>query len=150
MLDSFSPRGSVRSYYFAALRCTCALQLAALSIASAQTLPLPSRTVFRCDVAGKVVYSDSPCLGARKVDVEPTRGADKSTGKERVGSDVRREQQREGLANAVKPITGMNAKQFDVATNRTKLTAEAHDAALSNQRGPQRQRRPARASCCTA
>jgi hypothetical protein len=91
----------------------------------AQSLPPPSRTVFKCEVAGKVVYSDSPCLGARKVDVEPTRGADKSTGKERVGADVSRERQREAFAEAVKPITGMNAKQFDIATNRTKLTGEA-------------------------
>lgn len=105
--------------------CVGAICMTLGGVAQAQSLPPPSRTVFKCEVAGRVVYSDSPCLGARKVDVEPTRGADKSTGKEQVGADVRREQQREGLAEALKPITGMNAKQFNVATNRTKLTADA-------------------------
>lgn len=46
------------------------------SMALAQSLPPSSRTVFKCEVAGKVVYSDTPCLGASKVDVEPTRGKD--------------------------------------------------------------------------
>jgi len=38
-----------------------------------QNLPPSSRTDFRSEVDGKVTYSDSPCLGARKVEVEPTR-----------------------------------------------------------------------------
>jgi hypothetical protein len=99
--------------------------MALVHASAAQSLPPPSRTVFKCEVDGKVVYSDSPCLGATKVDVEPTRGADKSTGKARVGADVQRERQREALVEAIKPVTGMNAKQFDVASRRMKLTAEA-------------------------
>jgi hypothetical protein len=51
-------------------------------------LPAPSRTAFKCEVAGKVVYSDSPCLGAQKIDVEPTRGLNKSTGRKLIGYDV--------------------------------------------------------------
>ncbi len=105
--------------------CTFALGFAIPALTLAQTLPPPSRTVFKCDVAGKVVYSDSPCLGATKIDVEPTRGANQTTGKELTGADVRRERQREGLAEAVRPITGMDAQQFNVAANRTKLTSEA-------------------------
>lgn len=89
------------------------------------TLPAPSRTVFKCQVAGKVVYSDSPCLGAQKIDVEPTRGLNKSTGRELLGSDVRQEQQRETLATAIQPITGMDAKQFGTFGRRMKLTSEA-------------------------
>jgi hypothetical protein len=42
--------------------------------ASAQSLPQPSRTVFKCKKDGKIVYSDSPCLGAEKLEVVPTRG----------------------------------------------------------------------------
>ena len=94
-----------------------------IGVSQAQSLPPPSRTVFKCEVAGKVVYSDSPCLGAKQVDVEPTRGANKATGKELTGADVRRERQREGMAEAVRPLTGMDAKQFNVAANRTKLDA---------------------------
>jgi hypothetical protein len=54
-----------------------------------------------------------PCLGAaEKLEVEPTRGVSKLSGSERIGSDVSRERWREGLAEAVRPITGMDAKQF--------------------------------------
>ena len=89
------------------------------------TLPAPSRTVFKCEAAGKVVYSDSPCLGAQKIDVVPTRGLNKSTGRELVGANVRQEQQREMIATAIQPITGMDVKQFDTFGRRMKLTPEA-------------------------
>jgi hypothetical protein len=102
---------------------TGAVFMTLVGVSQAQSLPPPSRTVFKCDVAGKVVYSDSPCLGARQIDVEPTRGANQATGKELTGVDVRRERQREGMAEAVRPLTGMDAKQFNVAANRTKLDA---------------------------
>jgi hypothetical protein len=92
--------------------------------AFAQSLPPPSRTVFKCETAGKVVYSDSPCLGARTVDVEPTRGADKITGKGLTGPDVQRERNREQLVEGLRPFTGMDAKQLDTAGRRQKLTAD--------------------------
>ncbi len=90
----------------------------------AQTLPPPSRTVYRCEEGGKVNYSDSPCLGAKKLAVEPTRGMNKSTGKELQGPDVRREHLREGFAEMVKPVTGMDAKQLDQAGRRQRLSPE--------------------------
>jgi hypothetical protein len=34
---------------------------------------LPTRTAFKCVVAGKVTYSDAPCEGAQRVDLQPTR-----------------------------------------------------------------------------
>lgn len=60
-------------------------------------------------VPEKMVYSDSPCLGAQKIDVEGTRGLSKSSGCEQVGNDVRREQHRETFADAIRPLTGMDA-----------------------------------------
>ncbi|NMM11305.1 MAG: hypothetical protein HHJ16_13670, partial [Polaromonas sp.] len=102
---------------------------ASLAFASTQSysqkLAPTSRSVFKCEVAGKVVYSDSPCLGAQKIDVEPTRGLSKTSGREQVGNDVRREQHREMFAEAIRPLTGMNAKQLDVQGRRMKLTADA-------------------------
>ena len=96
--------------------------------ATAQTLPAPSRTVYKCEVNGKVVYSDEPCLGAKKVDVEPTRGLDKSSGRSRVGNDVQRERQREAMASALQPITGMDSKQFDRTGRRNQLPVESQRA----------------------
>jgi hypothetical protein len=100
------------------------LCLGACGVAWAQqTLPPASRTVYKCQQDGKTVYSDSPCLGAQRLDVEPTRGMDKSSGRSRVGADVQRERINEAVATAVRPITGMSADQFEVARRRVSLPA---------------------------
>ena len=88
----------------------------------AQKLPPTSRTVFKCVEGGKTFYSDAPCLGAERLNVEPTRGLNKSTGREVVGSDVRREHTREAVADAIKPLTGMTAKQLDTSGRRLRLS----------------------------
>ena len=77
-----------------------------------------------------MVYSDSPCLGAQKIEIEPTRGLNRSSGREQIGADVRRELQREMFSDAVRPITGMDAKQFETQGRRMKLTPEAQRACL--------------------
>lgn len=93
--------------------------------ALSQSLPPPSRTVYRCEEGGKVIYADNPCLGARKLEVEPTRGLNQASGREQIGKDVRNERFREGIAEAVKPLTGMDAKQLDQFGRRQRLTPEA-------------------------
>lgn len=107
--------------------CMGALLLVAVTFAEAQssTLPKPSRTVYKCVVAGKVAYSDDPCVGALLVNVEPTRGMNKSTGRELTGADVRREKQNEVFAEAVKPITGKTPKQMEVQRKRVFYSAQA-------------------------
>jgi len=91
----------------------------------AQKLPPPSRAVYKCEADGKVVYSDSPCLGAKKVDVEPTRGLNKSTGSERVGADVRKERQNEQMAEALKPIFNETPEQRAKRHHRATLKPDA-------------------------
>ena len=95
------------------------------AVAQSTTLPQPSRTVYKCTVAGKVVYTDDPCVGAQLVNVEPTRGMNKSSGKELTGTDVRRERQNEVFAEAIKPITGKTPQQLDVQRKRFYLSAQA-------------------------
>ena len=60
--------------------------------ASTQTPPSTSRIVFKLEVAGKTIYSGTPCLGAKTINVEPTRRLYKSSGREVIGNDVRHEQ----------------------------------------------------------
>lgn len=91
----------------------------------AGTLPATSRTVFKCVVNGQVTYSDDPCLGAEKLEIEPTRGLDQWSGKKKVGSDIQREYRREGVAEALRPLTGMTAKQLEKHQQRTQLPAPA-------------------------
>ena len=94
------------------------------ALAQPNTLPAPSRTVYKCTVNGKFVYTDDPCVSAQLVNIEPTRGLGKSTGKELTGSDVARERQRETFAEAVKPITGTTRQQFEVQRSRVNLAPE--------------------------
>lgn len=103
--------------------------------ASAQKLPPPSRTVYKCDEGGKVVYSDSPCLGAQRVDVEPTRGVNQLSGSKRTGADVRHEQHNEAMAKALQPVFNETAEQRAMRHRRAKLAPEARlkCSALDNQ-----------------
>ena len=116
--------------------------------ASAQSLPPPSRTVFKCEAGGKIVYSDSPCLGASKIDVEPTRGLNKSTGRVREGHDVQRERRNEGLAEALKPLTGgKDAKQLSQMSRRMKLPPGAQrECRTLDSRIPEQEAHEARVS----
>lgn len=124
-----------------------ALVAAAAVHAQSSSLPPASRTVYKCTVDGKVVYSDSPCLAAERLEVEPTRGMDSSTGKRRRGADVRKELRDEQLAEAVKPLTGMNAKQLDQAGKRMRLEPQARaECARLDRAIPASERREADAS----
>lgn len=131
--------GSILLMSMFAFILSCGFGAAAQAQAQAQAqtqLPAPSRTAFKCEADGKVSYSDSPCLGAKKVDLEPTRGLSSSvSGKSPLsaspplGADVQRERQREALAEAIKPITGLDAKQFDIQGRRLKqLSPEARQS----------------------
>lgn len=122
-ITPMQPRGL---HHFAALT---ALILVSIH-ANAQSLSPPAKTVFRCEEGGKVVYSDAPCLGARKIDVEPTRGVSKLSGKERIGSAVQHERQREQIAEAVRPLSGMNPQQFDTFGRRQNLSSAAQRECL--------------------
>ena len=76
-----------------------ALVLAASS-ASAQTLPPTSRTVYKCEDGNKVRYSDSPWLGAKKVDA---LFADKHTHTSKAGAELNAG----FVAAELKPLLGL-------------------------------------------
>lgn len=98
------------------------------SMALAQSLPPPTRTVYKCQEGGRTYYADAPCLGAKRIDVTPTRGLDKSSGQQRQGADVQRERLREQYAEAFRPVTGLDAGQIEQIAKRSKLTPEAQQA----------------------
>lgn len=111
MKSSVVSSGKVSVFVLAAAITACAW---------GQSLPTPSRTVYKCAASGKTVYSDSPCMGAQGIEVEPSRGIGKNA-----GTDVQREQHREMFAEAIRPLAGMNAKQLDAHGRRLKLSPEA-------------------------
>lgn len=80
-----------------------------------------AQTVYKCQSQGSVVYSNEPCLGAQIVDTTPTQGLDKSSGKSRKGADVSRAENSKMMADALKPLTGMDAAQLETFGRRQKL-----------------------------
>lgn len=80
------------------------------------------KPVYRCDTAGRVSYSDAPCVGAKEIDATPTQGMDKMTGKSRKGADVQRDEYNAAMADALQPLTGMNPDQYRVYKHRFKLS----------------------------
>jgi hypothetical protein len=98
----------------------CILFIAADTLSFAETLPAPSRSVYKCSANGVTSYSDAPCLGAKRIEIEPTRGVGKKE-----GYDIQRERYREMFAEAVRPLTGMDGKQLDIQGRRMKLSAHA-------------------------
>jgi len=93
--------------------------------AAAQSLPTPSRTMYKCTVNKVTAYSDKPCLGAERLTVTPTRGVNKLSGTERIGKDVQDERIREMWADAFRPISGMTREEYDVFRRRHQLSAGA-------------------------
>jgi hypothetical protein len=100
---------------------TIALSAWNLSVAQTLTVPSPAKAVYKCVVSGKVVYSDDPCLGASKVDIQPNRGVDKLSGKQVVGSDVAREQYDDLFAKGIALVTGLTPGAFQVQVRRASL-----------------------------
>lgn len=94
--------------------------------AAAQSqLPAPDRIIYKCQGKGTVSYSDEPCVGAERLDVVPTRGADRLSGSRRIGADVANEIRAEQFAHALKPLTGMTPSQFATASRRQYMDASS-------------------------
>ncbi|RYH40188.1 MAG: DUF4124 domain-containing protein [Alcaligenaceae bacterium] len=79
-------------------------------------------TVYRCETSGKVNYSDAPCVGGKVVDVTPTQGVDKMTGRSLKGDDVRREERRSMFDQMTRPIHGLSHGEMNVLRRRQKLS----------------------------
>lgn len=84
--------------------------------------------VYRCEVEGKVNYSDAPCLGAKRVDVTPTQGASHWSGERRRGEDVRRDEFRRTLNEATRPLHGKSYEEMKPNYRRSanRLTPAEH------------------------
>ena len=79
------------------------------------------KPVYHCEANGSVSYSHAPCVGAVEIDATPTQGMDRMTGKTRKGADVMRLEQRDAMATAIQPLTGMSKEEYRVHVQRHKL-----------------------------
>jgi len=80
-------------------------------------------TVYRCESNGKVSYSDEPCVGAKAIEVTPTQGADKMTGRSRKGKEVQRDEYHTALNTATRPLHGRSHEDMEVLRRRFKLSS---------------------------
>ncbi|MCZ4311941.1 hypothetical protein O4H66_00855 [Comamonadaceae bacterium G21597-S1] len=91
-----------------------------------------------------MVHSDDPCLGAKRIDVEPTRELDRASGRRSVGRDVLRETMREQYVKAVKPLTGLTTDRYAATARRMDLSSAAKaecvslDAGIADAQGIER------------
>jgi hypothetical protein len=85
------------------------------------TMAKAGPTVYRCETAGKVAYSDSPCIGASIVDATPTQGMDKMSGQSRKGKEVQQTEFNRVFDDALKPLTGRSTEEMGVLRRRVKL-----------------------------
>lgn len=106
----------------------CLANAGCCGLAHAQSRMDKTRSVYRCEQQGRVSYSDEPCLGAKEVDVTPTQGLDKSSGVSRKGADVQRAERDKLMAEALRPLTGLDAKGLEQAGRRTQLAPDAQRA----------------------
>lgn len=97
------------------------LLLAGIAVVCLGTAYAGGSSTYKCQYGTRTEYSDEPCMGAKVVDTTPTQGMDKSTGVSRKGKDVQRVEQREALATAIRPLTGMNAEELEKAGRRQQL-----------------------------
>ena len=99
-----------------------------------------AQAVYKCVTERSVAYSNEPCLGAQVVDTTPTQGMDKSSGVSRKGEAVQNTEYRKAMADALKPLTGMDAQQLQTAGKRRKLaTAEQLECKLLDKQLPQQE-----------
>ncbi|RYE58307.1 MAG: DUF4124 domain-containing protein [Hyphomicrobiales bacterium] len=102
-------------------RCTMKFLVVPLLLVSSLCAAAPP-TVYRCETGGKINYADAPCVGGKVVDVTPTKGADRMTGRSRKGNDVQREEYRTLLDDATRPLHGLSHGEMDVVRRRQKLS----------------------------
>lgn len=121
--------------------------LAGISAVQAQYLPPPAREGYRCEIDGKVTYSDDPCPGGARVDVTPTRGMDRMAGQRQMSDEVRRERFNETMAEALKPLFNETPEQREKRQRRSRLDPKYQSECLALDRKiPQAEEAEARAS----
>ncbi len=88
------------------------------------TAAIAQPVVYRCETAGKVAYSDSPCVGAKVIDATPTQGMDKMAGRSRKGREVQRDEFNRQLDGAIRPLTSRSHEDMNVLRKRVYLPAK--------------------------
>lgn len=87
--------------------------------------------VYRCESAGKVAYTNEPCLGAKIVDTTPTQGLDRTSGTVRKGTDVRRDETNKQLADAMRPLFNETPEERKRRHHRAKLSESVRAECLA-------------------
>lgn len=77
--------------------------------------------MYRCESAGKVSYSDEPCIGAKVIEAIPTQGAHSLSGKKTSNAQLAEEERRKIIDKAMEELSGLTHEQMKVERRRSKL-----------------------------
>jgi hypothetical protein len=87
-----------------------------------------NKTIYKCMQGKKITYTDEPCINGTEVDVLPTQGLDKKSGKSLKGKDVRdiehRDMQHEYF---IKPLVGWSKEDYRIYMERMSLSPQSRE-----------------------
>lgn len=78
----------------------------AVAAVVAATCMVAQAQIYKCERDGKTTFTDEPCVGAKRIEVQPTQGLDKWSGQSKKGADVRKEEYRRLWDDSMRPLTG--------------------------------------------
>lgn len=97
-----------------------------------------AQQVYRCEVNGKVSYSNEPCQGAKVVNTTPAQSSDRTSGQQRKDMDALKAELERNNATKTRVLTAKAPEDPEVAKRRENLTPLAkHNCSLLDQSLPQ-------------
>lgn len=97
-----------------------------------------AQQVYRCEVNGKVSYSNEPCQGAKVVNTTPAQSSDRTSGQQRKDMDALKAELERNNATKTRALTAKAPEDPEVARRRENLTPLAkHSCSLLDQSLPQ-------------
>ena len=110
----------------------------AMAACLSMTLPAMAQQVYRCEVNGKVSYSNEPCQGAKVVNTTPAQSSDKTSDQQQKNLDTLKAELERNNATKTRALAAKTPEDPEVAKRRENLTPLAkHSCSLLDQSLPQ-------------
>ena len=113
-------------------------RFALLCVALGLPYTVMAQQVYRCEVNGKVSYSNEPCQGAKVVNTTPAQSSDRTSGQQRKDMDALKAELERNNATKTRALAAKTPEDPEVAKRRENLTPLAkHSCSLLDQSLPQ-------------
>ena len=113
-------------------------RFALLCVALGLPYSVTAQQVYRCEVNGKVSYSNEPCQGAKLVKTPPAQSSDKTPAQHQKDMDTLKAELERNTATKTRALAAKAPEDPEVAKRRENLTPLAkHSCSLLDQSLPQ-------------